>query len=135
MRHVREPEQIDTRKEAPTVEINTTYVAATRVGAAFPVARSAWTGIAGLGVNLASTQIPVLGVNHARTQINVSAAGRPDARCAAFRLVPAQTMQLSLMSTELPPVNGNRKQTNVHKTRISAGGYGAMGPHPEREPA
>jgi hypothetical protein len=31
-------------------------------------------------------------------------------------------------------VNGNRKQT-VHKTRISAGGYGAMGPHPDREPA
>jgi hypothetical protein len=117
------------------MEINTTYVAATRVGAAFPVARSAWTGIAGLGVNLASTQIPVPGVNHARTQINASAAGRPDARCAAFRLVPAQSMQLSLMSTELPPVNGNRKQTNVHKTRISAGGYGAMGPHPEREPA
>jgi hypothetical protein len=118
------------------VEINTTYVAATRVGAAFPVARSAWTGIAGLGVNLARTQIPVPGVNHARTQINVSAAGRPDARCAAFRLVPAQAMQLNPMSIELPPVNDTRKQTtNVHKTRISAGGYGAMGPHPEREPA
>ena|ERR1700743_1033732 len=123
MRHVREPEQVDTRKEAPTVEINTTYVAATRAGAAFPVARSAWTGIAGLGVN------------HARTQITVSAAGWPDARNAAFRLVPAQTMQLNPMSGELPSANGTRKQTNVHKTRISAGGYGAMGPHPEREPA
>ena len=48
MRHVREPEQIDTRKEAP-VDNNTTYVAATRVGAAFPAVRSAWTGIDGLG--------------------------------------------------------------------------------------
>jgi hypothetical protein len=37
-------------------------------------------------------------------------------------------------SGELPAVNGTRKQ-NVHKTRINAGGYGAMGPHPEREPA
>jgi hypothetical protein len=117
------------------MEINTTYVAATRVGAAFPAVRSAWTGLAGLGVNLAHTQIPVPGVNHARTQVNVSAAGWPDARSAAFRLVPAQTMQLNPMSVELPSVNGTRKQTNVHKTRISAGGYGAMGPHPEREPA
>ena len=105
------------------MEINTTYVAATVVGAAFPAAHSARSGIAGLGGN------------HARTQINVSAAGWPDARFAAFRLVPAQTMQLNPMSVELPSVNGTRKQTNVHKTRISAGGYGAMGPHPEREPA
>jgi hypothetical protein len=37
-------------------------------------------------------------------------------------------------SGEQPAVNGTRKQ-NVHKTRINAGGYGAMGPHPEREPA
>jgi hypothetical protein len=44
-------------------------------------------------------------------------------------------MQLSPMSVELSPVNGTRKQTNVHKTRISVGGYGAMGPYPEREPA
>ena len=33
---------------------------------------------------------------------------------------------------ELPLVD-NRK--NVHKTRVNAGGDGAMGPHPEREPA
>src|ERR1700743_2963582 len=94
MRHVREPEQVDTRKEAPTVEINTTYVAATRAGAGFPVARSAWTGIAGLGVN------------HARTQITVSAAGWPDARNAAFRLVPAQTMPVHPMERQPPLRNG-----------------------------
>jgi hypothetical protein len=34
---------------------------------------------------------------------------------------------------ELPLVD-NRKQ-NVHKTRVNAGGDGAMGPHPRREPA
>ena len=30
---------------------------------------------------------------------------------------------------------GNRKQQYVHKTRVNAGGDGASGPHPEREPA
>jgi hypothetical protein len=38
------------------------------------------------------------------------------------------------MSAELlPTANDTRKQTNVQKTRINAGGYGAMGPQPERE--
>jgi hypothetical protein len=44
------------------------------------------------------------------------------------------TQTVALVFGELPAVNGTRKQ-NVHKTRINAGGYGAMGPHPEREPA
>jgi hypothetical protein len=33
----------------------------------------------------------------------------------------------------LPTVNETRKQNHVYKTRINAGGYGAMGPYPERE--
>jgi len=33
----------------------------------------------------------------------------------------------------LTTVTVNRKPMNAHKTRINAGGYGAMGPHPERE--
>jgi hypothetical protein len=38
------------------------------------------------------------------------------------------------MSAELlPTANDTRKQTYVYKTRINAGGYGAMGPQPERE--
>ena len=41
------------------------------------------------------------------------------------------------MAAELPltteTVTFTRKPINVHKTRISAGGYGAMGPYPERE--
>lgn len=38
-----------------------------------------------------------------------------------------------VITAELPLVE-NRKQY-VHKTRVNAGGDGAMGPHPEREPA
>jgi hypothetical protein len=37
-----------------------------------------------------------------------------------------------LMAAALPI--DTRKQ-NVHKTRVNAGGDGASGPHPEREPA
>jgi hypothetical protein len=102
------------------VDYNTTCFAATRIGAAFHGARSAWTNPV------------VMGVNHVCPQNPAIPAGRPEARVAALWPVPAPTMQLA-MSVELPVVN--RKQTNLHKTRISAGGYGAMGPHPEREPA
>jgi hypothetical protein len=123
MRHVREPEQLDTWKEAP-VENNTTYVEATSAGAAFLGARSAWPMLAGAGVNHALAQNPVL------------AAVRPAARCAALRPIPAPVMSLVPMASELTSVARTRKQTtNVHTTRINAGGYGAMGPHPEREPA
>jgi hypothetical protein len=41
-------------------------------------------------------------------------------------------MGVELLPT-LDAVNVARKPENVHKTRINAGGYGAMGPHPERE--
>ena len=78
------------------LEINTTYVAASRVGAAFPGARGAalW-----------------------------QASAQP------------MTMPFAPAASALPAVNRTRKHNNVHKTRISAGGYGAMGSHPEREPA
>jgi hypothetical protein len=46
-------------------------------------------------------------------------------------LAPCSDLRSEAMSV----VNSNRKQTNVHQTRTNAGGYGAMGPHPEREPA
>jgi hypothetical protein len=93
------------------VDNNTTEVATTRIGAAFPAARSAWIAATGVVASHVLTQNPVL------------AANRPDARCAALRQIPAPTMPF-----------GTRKQTtNVHQTRISAGGYGAMGPYPERE--
>jgi hypothetical protein len=44
-------------------------------------------------------------------------------------------MQLVPTTVVLPIVDEPRKQNHVHKTRLNAGGYGAMGPHPEREPA
>jgi hypothetical protein len=107
------------------VEIYTTDVAAARTGAAFLGACSPWMS---LSVESAA------GANHVRTQNPVLAAGIPGARLAAFWPVPAMTPTTALISGEQPAVNGTRKQ-NVHKTRINAGGYGAMGPHPEREPA
>jgi hypothetical protein len=46
----------------------------------------------------------------------------------------APLTQSALMAAELlPSVNEARTQKNVQKTRINAGGYGAMGPYPERE--
>ena len=107
------------------MEIYTTDVAAARTGAALLGVCSPWTS---LSVD------SVAGASHVPTQNPVLAAGTPGARLAAFRPVPAMTRTAALSSVEQPAVNGTRKQ-NVHKTRINAGGYGAMGPHPEREPA
>jgi hypothetical protein len=105
------------------VEIYTTNVTAARVGAACLGVRSPWADLAAVGAK------------HALAPTAVLATRSADARPAAFRPVPAPTTpQLALMSAELlPTVNGTRKQNNVQKTRINAGGYGAMGPHPERE--
>jgi hypothetical protein len=106
------------------VESTRSYMTtANRLGAAFLGVRSAWASFVGTGMN------------HALSPESVLVAGRLDARCAAFKPVPAPTMQLVPLTAALPVVNHARKQTNVHKTRINAGGYGAMGPHPEREPA
>jgi hypothetical protein len=107
----------------PTVLNHTLLsVSAAPAGAAFGGACSPWDSLS------------VARVNHVRTLIPVQAAGTPDARPAAFEPVPAMAMPLAGTAAELPTTLGNRKQT-VHKTRINAGGYGAMGPHPEREPA
>ena len=101
----------------------TLNVAVAPVGAVFTGACSPWASLA------------VAGVSHVRTQNSVPAAGTEDARRAAFRPNPALMSKLAGgMAAELPATFENRKQT-VHKTRINAGGYGAMGPHPEREPA
>ena len=106
------------------MEINTTYVAAVnRSEAAFLGVRSEWASLVDAGMN------------HARTLNSVLVAGLLDACSGAFPAAPAPTMQLVPIAAALPSVNLARKQTNVHKTRIGAGGYGAMGPHPEREPA
>jgi hypothetical protein len=106
------------------VESNTTHVTAmTGSAAAFLGVRSEWASLVNAGPNYAPTLNSVL------------VAGLLDARCAAFPAAPAPTMQREPMAAVLPIVNLARKQNNVHKTRIGAGGHGAMGPHPEREPA
>jgi len=96
--------------------------AAAPMGAVFAGVRSPWASVS------------VVGANYVRTQNSVQAAGCPATRFAAFEPVPATMVPLGGMTVELPTALDNRKQT-VHKTRINAGGYGAMGPHPEREPA
>ena len=104
------------------MESNMIFVAVTQTGAACLGARSPWTTLAAVGANHALWQNPAL------------AAGGSDAR-RAFQPNPAPITQLAQMSAELlPTALVTRKQTtNVQKTRIDAGGYGAMGPYPERE--
>ena len=106
------------------MEIFTTNVAAARLGAACLSARSPWT-------NPVAT-----GANHALGRKLSTIAGTPDERSgASWRVQPmsVQTPQFAaLRGAELLPT-AVRKPNNVHTTRIDAGGYGAMGPHPERE--
>ncbi len=104
------------------MEIYTTNVAVARVGAACLGVRSPWANLA------------VVGAKHALAPNAAAAASRPDALRAAFQQPSVETTQSVLMAAELlPSVSDTRKPNNVHKTRINAGGYGAMGPHPERE--
>ena len=101
------------------MNIYLTNVTAVRPDAAFCGVGSPWT-------------TAVAGMNHALHALPT--VGTLDARLGAFRTVPAMTRQIVDLLDEPLSVNGNRKQS-VHKTRISAGGYGAMGPYPDREPA
>ena len=107
---------------------NTTDVTVAPSGAAFPGARSPWTMPQAIGLSAVQT-------DHVRTPNPVPVAVATDARLAAFRQIPAMTAkQLVAPASELPSATQNRKHT-VYKTRVNAGGDGASGPHPEREPA
>ena len=102
-------------------------VTAAPSGAAFPGARSPWTMLQATGLST---------VDHVRMPNPVPVVLAADARLAAFGQIPAMTQK----QLEVAPAAGlltatdNRKQ-NVYKTRVNAGGDGASGPHPEREPA
>ena len=102
----------------------TINVTAAPSGAAFPGAGSPWTDLSAVGMN------------HVRMPYLVPVAVATDARLAAFGQIPAMTQK----QLEVAPAAGlltatdNRKH-NVYKTRVNAGGDGASGPHPEREPA
>jgi hypothetical protein len=101
------------------VLINTFRVSVANSGTALPGVRSPWANLSGTGVN------------HALTLIPAAAATMPCTRFVASRRIPATTPPLSVIGG-LP--TDIRKQY-VHKTRVNAGGDGASGPHPEREPA
>jgi hypothetical protein len=70
-------------------------------------------------------------VNHALPLIPGSVI-TPPTYFIASRRTPTIVQQLAVMAAALPI--DVRKQY-VHKTRVNAGGDGASGPHPEREPA
>jgi hypothetical protein len=101
------------------VLINTFRVSVANSGTALPGVCSPWAILSGAGVN------------HALPLIPDAAAAMPSTRFVAFRQVPAMTKPLAVIGG-LP--TDTRKQY-VHKTRVNAGGDGASGPHPEREPA
>ena len=101
-------------------------VTAAPSGAAFPGARSPWIMLQATGLSA---------VDHVRMPNPVPVVLAADARLAAFGQIPAMTQK----QLEVAPATGlltatNRKH-NVYKTRVNAGGDGASGPHPEREPA
>jgi hypothetical protein len=73
------------------------------------------------------------GYSHVPAQIPGSAAVLAGAAKAADPRTAVAIRRPFAVLVELPLVD-NRKQY-VHKTRVNAGGDGAMGPHPEREPA
>jgi hypothetical protein len=122
MRHVPEAEQRTQWKEGPSVKINTHDVKAAWGCASFHGVRSPWTSLSAVGLN------------HALTANPAPAAGAKDARLAAFRQIPAMTKQTAALAAVLPTATDIRKQY-LHQTRVNAGGDGASGPHPEREPA
>jgi hypothetical protein len=106
------------------VDNTTISIAAARLGAACPAARSPWTNVVA----------PVVGIRVGYAPVQRAAAHMTPRAQSAF----LQAQSAFLMASEpLPTTNTvtfTRKPKNVHKTRINAGGYGAMGPHPEREP-
>jgi hypothetical protein len=119
---------LSNQKEVPTVDKFTINVAATRLGAACQGAHSPWANVAAAGANHA------LGWELVRAAAGASGA-RHRAAVRPVQPVNAQLTQLPQFAAELPPMTAmvTRKPENVHQTRISASGYGALGPHPERE--
>jgi hypothetical protein len=104
----------------PIVTINTQSVPVARSGAALPRVAAPWANPSGAGVRSALPQNsgPVLGTTPA------------DFVTPRLSAVMAQTWAIAAAGFRVDV----RKQY-VHKTRVNAGGDGAAGPHPEREPA
>src|SRR5215469_10104422 len=92
-----------------------------------PVVRSGAMPPVGSGCPWAPT---VSGAGYRRVPAPIPFSAAAAARTAKAPRAEAAMKPLTVMG-ELPLVD-NRKQ-NVHKTRVNAGGDGAMGPHPRRE--
>ena len=103
------------------METNTYEITAARGGAVFTGVCSPWTSLSAPGMS------------HVLMPNPAPAATAPDARLGAFRQIPAMTKQTATLAAALQSATDTRKQY-VHKTRVNAGGDGASGPHPEREP-
>ena len=99
---------------------NTSNIAVARGGAALPDVRSPWANPSGAGVS------------HAQAQFPGWAVVSPSTRFAAPRRMPAMVQPLAVKAVALPI---DIRNPYLHKTRVNAGGDGAAGPHPEREPA
>ncbi len=102
--------------------INTLNVAAVRNGVAFPAVCSPWMSLSAPGMS------------HALTPNLAPAANGQDARLAAFRQIPAMTTKHTAALAAVLPIATDTRKQYVHMTRVNAGGDGASGPHPEREP-
>ena len=99
--------------------INTLRVSVAKCGAELPGVVMPWAQMSGAGVHSALPQ----------TFSPAVIATHPDFVTPRRAAVLAQSL---VMANGLPI--DVRKQY-VHKTRVNAGGDGASGPHPEREPA
>jgi hypothetical protein len=107
---------------------NTLDVTAAPRGAAFPGAGSPWTMQQAIGLS-------AVGMNHVRTPYPVPVVLAADARLAAFGQIPAMTQKQLEVAPAAGLLTATNRKHNVYKTRVNAGGDGASGPHPEREPA
>jgi hypothetical protein len=76
----------------------------------------------------------VSGAGHSYVPAQIPGSAAVTARMAKAAPRAEAAIRRPLTVTGGLPLVDNRKQ-NVHKTRVNAGGDGAMGPHPEREPA
>jgi hypothetical protein len=102
------------------VMTNTLTVPVAQTGAVLPGVVMPWTNLPGTGVHSALPQ------NFCLVVVTTEAA------FATPRTTAVMARQLAVKAAGLPI--DIRKQY-VHKTRVNAGGDGAAGPHPEREPA
>lgn len=107
---------------------NTLNVTAAPCGAAFPGARSPWTMPQAIGLS-------AVGMSYVRTPFPVPVVMAADARLAALGQIPAMTQKQLEVAPAAGLLTATNRKHNVYKTRVNAGGDGASGPHPEREPA